>query len=69
MRAYSPEGWLVGWKHIAKYLDVSVRTAKRWYCNYGVPLFRGPGNRVVGLPALLDGWIIEANRPRKKTRE
>lgn len=62
MGNYPLEGWLVGWRHIAEYLDVSVRTAKRWYYHAGMPVFHAPGGGKAAIPEVLDSWLIKANK-------
>lgn len=55
-----PESRLTGWKEIASYLDVSVRTAKRWRDEHDMPVHAStpaPGSRVFALPTELDVWL------------
>ncbi len=49
-------GWLNGWKEIAEYTGYSVRTAKRYHYEYGMPVlkrFKG----VIAIKTDLDLWI------------
>ena len=49
---------LVGWKEIARYLRVSVRTAQGLEKNAGLPIRRGAGLKapVFAIPSELDAW-------------
>ncbi len=49
---------LSGWKQIAGYLQISVRTAQTFEKDQGLPVRRGPGVKgaVFALPADLDQW-------------
>jgi len=51
---------LNGWKQIARYLDVSVRTAQRWERVAGLPVQRLRAGRgaVCGVPAELNAWFL-----------
>lgn len=60
------EGWLSGWKAIAKYINRAIRTAKRYHKKYGMPVRRLPGKRPVALPYELDLWLIEFDKLRKR---
>ncbi len=40
------DDWLIGWKAIAAYLHVSVRTAKNYYYHAGLPVRRPAGMEV-----------------------
>lgn len=53
---------LTGWKSIANYLDVSVKTAKRWYRDYDMPLERTPGGRPTQRREALDSWLAEKRK-------
>ena len=46
---------LVGWKEVAGYLRVSVRTAKRWHASDPMP-FLVWSRRMTTTPALLE-WV------------
>lgn len=56
---------LDGWKSIAAYLDVSVRTVRRWVERCGLPIRTWPGSRsVCVLPAELDDWMAKSLQAR-----
>jgi hypothetical protein len=51
---------LAGWKSIARYLSMSVRTVQRYKCGHGLPIRRpagGPSGAVVATIAELDAWM------------
>ena len=53
------EGWLESWKEIAGYLRRSVRSARRWEKEEGLPIHRHPharGDSVYAYKAELDAW-------------
>lgn len=54
-----PDSWLKGWKKIAKYLDVSVRTAQT-YPGKGYPIYIKGGVRAK--PSELDNFIKSVNK-------
>ena len=67
-------GLLSGWKRIAAFLDVSVRTARRYAKRYSMPVRNWPGGRPWAIPHELIQWGIyfdEAIKKRKqlKTRQ
>jgi hypothetical protein len=47
---------LTGWKSIAQYLDVSIRTAKNWHYYMGMPVNRDENDRVWAEKAVLKAW-------------
>ena len=53
---------LTGWKDIANYLGVSVKTAKRYYKKYGLPVLRLP----TGKPCINQNAIQLWLEKRKK---
>lgn len=56
-------GVLHGWKDIAGYLGMSVRTVQRWEHEFGLPIRRfcpGPGQPVHALVAEVDAWRSHA---------
>ena len=61
-------GWLVTWKEIARYLHRSVRTAKRYYYKFSLPIRHDPGGRVVALKHEIDTWRVEFDNRKKKKR-
>ena len=52
---------ITGWKNIAHYCGVSVRTAKRYHYKYGMPVLRWPGERPVIIPAVVQRWLVIFN--------
>ena len=58
------EGWLTGWKAIAKYLGVHEETAMRWAKEEGMPVFDAPGGLKVAISELLDRWLIKSNKKK-----
>lgn len=58
-------GWLIGWKEVAKYLKVSTRTAKRYYYKLNMPVRPGLGH-VRALTHELDIWLVEFTDMKKK---
>lgn len=61
------ECWLTGWKRIANYIDSSVKTAKKYYKECEMPVYRGPSNKPCCLPADLDKWLESFNSSGKHT--
>jgi hypothetical protein len=58
---------LMGWKDIAQYLNMGVRTVQRYECEYELPIRRpagGAGGTVIAMKAELDRWL--AGRPKRK---
>ena len=60
------DGWIVGWKDIARYIGCSHRTAKRWHKIHSIPIYRLPSNKPVAVKYMLDQWLIEYNRIKKE---
>jgi len=54
---------LTGWKSIANYLDVSVRTAQRWHREFRLPLERTPTGKPTGKKEALDRWVTRKKKP------
>jgi len=49
---------LRGWKEIARYLGVSVRTVRRWRRSLGLPVWqRCSGGMAFACPDELDEWV------------
>ena len=59
-------GWLTGWKRIARYIGKSVRTAKRYHYQYGMPVRRGPGKSPIALEYELDSWLVKFDELKKE---
>ena len=61
------QGWLTGWKPIANYIGRSVKTAKMYAKQYGLPVRRlpSPNPNTMGPPVALayelDQWLINFN--------
>jgi len=62
---YMRDGWLTGWKAIARYINRSIRTAKRYHYKYSMPVRRLPGS-VHALPYELDRWLVLFDEIRKR---
>ncbi|MBS1857563.1 MAG: hypothetical protein JST11_19500 [Acidobacteria bacterium] len=62
----SPE--LHGWKQIAGYLRVSIRTAQAMEKDQGLPVHRGPGTKspVYAFAAEIDRWYALKSRPPER---
>ena len=60
------KGWVKGWRHIARYLDCSISTTKRYHYQYSMPVLRGPRNSPICLAAMLDIWLIEFDKLKRK---
>ena len=53
--------WLKGWKAIAAYLQITVKTAKTYHKKYRMPVHKLPGSMnaaVMAAKSQLDDWII-----------
>ena len=59
-------GWLTGWKAIAGYMGLSVKTCKVWRKEYGLPVRSLPGGKPVCLPGELDLWLVNYDNLWKK---
>jgi hypothetical protein len=59
-------GLISGWRGIAKFLDVSIRTAQRYAKKYYMPVRNWPGGRPWVIPAELIEWGLELDRLTKK---
>ena len=57
---------LTGWKSIAKYLNITVQTAKKWHKVHGLPVIRGPYNVPITFEDLVKEWLLEYDRIKKK---
>jgi hypothetical protein len=58
--------YLVGWKRIAAYLDLGVRTAQRREADAGLPVKRFPGPdktpQVYVVKKEVDKWLLTRSR-------
>jgi hypothetical protein len=52
---------LRGLDQIAAYLQVSVRTVRRWIQGSALPAIRGPSDAYVTTTSLIDLWILAIN--------
>ena len=55
-------GLISGWKNIARFCGVSIRTAKRYHYKYSMPIFRWPAGTPVVIPSLVIEWLVIFNR-------
>lgn len=51
------QGWFVGWKEISNYLGVSVRTAKKYYYEFSMPVRKSPTDNPMINPDEVDTWL------------
>lgn len=68
MSAKKKENLLSSWKEISVYLDCSLRTAKRWENDFGLPVYRLEENssaRVFAYKHELDMWLKERAKTNK----
>ena len=59
-------GWITGWKRIARYIGTSIRTAKRYHYEYSMPVRRLPGSRPVAFEYELDLWLVKFDELMKE---
>jgi len=52
------DGWLTGWKEIARYMGRSIQTCKNLKKHYSLPIKYPPGGTPTALPYELDQWLI-----------
>jgi hypothetical protein len=64
-----PEGWLTGWKDIAKYVGLSTRTCQRYERAYSFPVYFLPGGSPVALPFEIDQWLLESSRIERRKKK
>ena len=55
---------LAGWKEIAKYLNMGVRTVQRYECEHRSDSTTCSGGAVIATKAELDEWL--ATRPKRR---
>ena len=61
-------GFIAGWKNIAKHFNCSVRTVKRYFYEFGMPIIRLPGNKPAILPDEVKRWALEFTNLRSKKK-
>jgi len=61
-----PEGWLYGWKSIARFMGCNLTTAKRYHYRFGMPILRAPNGTIIGLPELITQWLLKFNEKDTK---
>lgn len=59
------DGWLTGWKEIAKYCGLHERTCRRYKKKYSFPVKHLPGGTPVALHYELDQWLIAFTEIKK----
>lgn len=59
---------LSGWKEIASGLGVSVRTAKTYFYEHGMPVLRLPGGKPVLIESLLEKWLQGIDQKKIKLK-
>ena len=63
---------LSGWKEIANYLGMGIRTVQRYELQLGLPIHRPAGHSrgaVIGVKAEIDGWIHTTPTQTHSTRK
>ena len=61
-------GWLTGWKDIARYIGRCTKTAQKYHKEYKMPV-RVFSYQVQALPYEIDQWLIEFDKIRKREAE
>lgn len=61
--------WLAGWKEIAEYLRVSIRTAQSWEERDGMPVIRRNGGCIHAERPALDEWMRQQRSNQKAQRD
>lgn len=54
------------WKDIANFIGKHKKTAKRYAKKYGMPIRKGPGNSVFGIPSEIQRWLELFDEAKKK---
>lgn len=62
------DGWLTGWKAIAARIGLSIRTAKRYHFDFGMPVYRTPTGKPTALTEEVERWLVEFDKLRKKRK-
>jgi transposase len=60
------DGWLTGWKAIAKHIGLCERTCKRYKKKYSLPVKKLPGGKPSALPGELNQWLINFDKLKNK---
>jgi len=64
-----PVGWISGWEHIARYIDRSISTAKRYHYKYGMPVLHLLGGTPICLPYMLDTWAVKFDEIKRQGKK
>ena len=59
---------LLGWRQIAIYLGISVRSARRWHMKWEFPVVRLVGKRVFTTEGAIDTWIFRMDKLEREVR-
>lgn len=59
-------GLLTGWKRIARFMGVSIQTAKRLATRYSMPVRRLPPDRPFAVPFELLTWAVKFDEIRQE---
>lgn len=62
-------GWITTWKAIARYIDRTEKTAKKYHKLFGLPVRRLPGNLPAILPNEVDTWLITFDEIKKREKK
>jgi hypothetical protein len=66
--SYPPDHQLNNWKEIAAYLGKSTRAVQRWEQEFGLPVHRIPGSRVVfAFKGEIDAWRMTSEAARAQS--
>jgi len=63
------DGWLSTWQEIGDYIGRSIKTAKKYYKRYGLPVHRAPGGLVSALKPEIDLWLIKFDKKKKERKK
>lgn len=66
---YESSGFLSGWKAIAGYCGVSVRTLKRWFYTYNFPVVRGWAGRPMAMREEITKFILRCSKEMEASAE
>jgi len=60
--------WIITWRNIARYLNVSEKTARNYQKKYNLPVITEFGHFVRVLKVELDEFIIRYNQSAKRAK-